>query len=517
MTYISTDGAEYDTTCPAISGIENGSIYHTTQVITVTDKNFESITVNGEPATLDSEGKLALKGNLETTYAIQVMDKAGNVTEYTVTMKVIADITDSIKDITVDDVKSDDKETIETVIKNIKEELINDDLTDEEKAELEDEKQKAEDLIKKIEEAIGSTETDNIDKVKDITSENVETKDKSDLEKAKDELEKALDDYKDNLTDDEKKDIQDEIDRIEKALEVIDKVEKVEDLINKFKDVHEPIIDRETFEQVQKLIGKTRRRKPKDENYERNMFCDLLYCADCGRKLWFNIKHDKTDIPFFSCGNYHGNRGTCKSTHYLRADAIEQVVMLELRQLAMFLKDDEETFTELLADKTNKDLLAQKKHRENELQKSVARQKTVENLYERLYEDNISGKVSDEWFMELSHKYEVERMELKSKISALHREISELDGIRENKEHFIRAIRKFMQMDTLTAPLLRELIERIDVYEVKGTGKNRTQQLLIHYKFAGCIDIPEVPNRSNFTQETRKGVAVAYIPKQLTA
>ena len=233
VTYISTDGAEYDTTCPAIGGIENGSIYHTTQVITVTDKNFESITVNGEPATLDSEGKLALNGNLETTYAIHVMDKAGNVTEYIVTMKVIADITDSIKDITVDDVKSDDKETIETVIKNIKEELKNDDLTDEEKAELEDEKQKAEDLIKKIEEAIGSTETDNTDKVKDITSENVETKDKSDLEKAKDELEKALDDYKDNLTDDEKKDIQDEIDRIEKALDVIDKVEKVEDLINK--------------------------------------------------------------------------------------------------------------------------------------------------------------------------------------------------------------------------------------------------------------------------------------------
>ena len=232
-TYISTDGAEYDTTCPAIGGIENGSIYNTTQVITVTDKNFESITVNGEPATLDSEGKLALNGNLETTYAIHVMDKAGNVTEYIVTMKVIADITDSIKDITVDDVKSDDKETIETVIKNIKEELKNDDLTDEEKAELEDEKQKAEDLIKKIEEAIGSTETDNTDKVKDITSENVETKDKSDLEKAKDELEKALDDYKDNLTDDEKKDIQDEIDRIEKALDVIDKVEKVEDLINK--------------------------------------------------------------------------------------------------------------------------------------------------------------------------------------------------------------------------------------------------------------------------------------------
>ena len=284
-----------------------------------------------------------------------------------------------------------------------------------------------------------------------------------------------------------------------------------------FKNVHEPIIDRETFEQVQKLIGKTRRRKPKDENYERNMFCDLLYCADCGRKLWFNIKHDKTDIPFFSCGNYHGNRGTCKSTHYLRADAIEQVVTLELRKMAKFLQNDEEAFATLLADKTNKDICGQKKHKENELQKSVARQKAVATLYERLYEDNVSGKVTDEWFMQLSHKYEVERMELKEKIYDLQTEIQELDGIRQNKEHFIRAIRKFMQMDTLTAPLLKELIERIDVYEVKGTGKNRTQQLEIHYKFVGCIDIPEVPTHSNYTQETRKGVAVEYLPKPLSA
>ena len=127
-----------------------------------------------------------------------------------------------------------------------------------------------------------------------------------------------------------------------------------------FKDVHEPIIDRETFEQVQKFIGKTRRRNPKPENWERNMFCDLLYCADCGKKLWFNIKHDKEDIPFFMCGNYHGNRGTCSSTHYLRADAIEQVVMLELRRLSKCLCDDEESFATLLANKTNADILKEK-------------------------------------------------------------------------------------------------------------------------------------------------------------
>ncbi len=284
-----------------------------------------------------------------------------------------------------------------------------------------------------------------------------------------------------------------------------------------FKNKHEPIIDRETFEQVQKLIGKTRRRKPKDTNYERNMFCDLLYCADCGRKLWFNIKHDKVDIPFFSCGNYHGNRGTCKSTHYLRADAIEQVVTLELRRLSEFLQADEEAFATLLADKTNKDLIRQKKHKESELQKAIVRSKMVATLYEKVYEDNAMGKVTDEGFMQLSHKYGAEKLELKAKIAALRQEIDELEGIRQNKEHFIDAIRKFMQMETLTAPLLKELIERIDVYEVEGTGKNKTQRLMIHYKFVGCIDVPETSHRSYYEEETRKGVAVKYIPKPIPA
>ena len=284
-----------------------------------------------------------------------------------------------------------------------------------------------------------------------------------------------------------------------------------------FKDVHEPIIDRETFEQVQKLVGKTRRRQPKADNWERNMFCDLLYCADCGRKLWFNINHDKVDIPFFSCGNYHGRRGTCKSTHYLRADAIEQVVMLELRRLTSFLKDDEETFAELLAQKTNKDILTEKKQTEAELQKSVARIETVSRMYEKLYEDNAAGKVTDEWFMQLSHKYEVERFELKNKIAELNERISSIGTMQQNKGHFIEAVRKFMEMDHLTSSLLRELIERIDVHEVEGTGKNRTQRIVIHYRFVGYIEIPDSAFKSNFKENTRQGVAVEYIPKAALA
>ena len=279
-----------------------------------------------------------------------------------------------------------------------------------------------------------------------------------------------------------------------------------------FKNVHEPIIDREVFEAVQKLISKTKRRAPKKENSEKNMFCDLLYCADCGSKLWSHVNTVNKNIQYFSCSNYKTDtRGTCKTRHYIRADAIEQVVMLELRRMAQFLQDDEEAFAELLAQKTNKDILKEQKYLEEELRKSVARNEKVSGLYEKLYEDNVSGKVTDEWFMQLSHKYEVERMELKAKIAELRKKISNIGTMQQNKENFINAIRRFMEMKKLTAPLLRELIDKITVYETEGAGKNRSQRVMIHYKFIGYIEIPECGK--NYRADTRKGVAVEYITK----
>ena len=85
------------------------------------------------------------------------------------------------------------------------------------------------------------------------------------------------------------------------------------------------------------------------------------------------------------------------------------------------------------------------------------------------------------------------------------------------KEKFIAAVRKFMQMDKLTAPLLRELIDRIDVYEVTGSGKNRRQQIKIHYKFVGYLELPNFSRLRNYCEETRKGVAVEYVPNALLA
>lgn len=277
-----------------------------------------------------------------------------------------------------------------------------------------------------------------------------------------------------------------------------------------FRDVHEPIIDRETFERVQQLTENTKRRSPKPENGGKNMFADLLYCADCGSKLWFHVNTINKDIHFFSCSNYKTDtRGTCETRHYIRADAIEQVVLLELRKMARFLLDDEEKFADMLAQKTNADMQTEKRYMEAELQKAMARSEKVVLLYEKLYEDNAIGKVTDEWFMQMSHKYEVERMELKAKIAELRDKLDSLGRTTQNKDRFIAAIRKFVEMEHLTAPLLRKLIDRIVVYETEGTGKNRSQRIVIHYKFVGVIEIPACPN--NYTADTRKGVAVSYV------
>ena len=210
-------------------------------------------------------------------------------------------------------------------------------------------------------------------------------------------------------------------------------------------------------------------------------------------------------------------RGECPGRHYVRADAVEQVVMLELRRMAEFLESDEEAFAELLAQKTDKELMKEKRHDEEELQKAIMRNDTVAKLYEKLYEDNATGKVSDEWFMQLSHKYEVERLELKAKIKTLRQKLSECGQCERDRDTFTSAIRRFMRMDRLTAPLLRELIDHIDVFETEGKGKNRTQIIVIYYRFVGYVEIPEVSQRPNIVADTRKGVAVEYLTEPKTA
>ena len=279
-----------------------------------------------------------------------------------------------------------------------------------------------------------------------------------------------------------------------------------------FKDVHEPIIDRETWERVQELTKNSKRRKPKNENVKKSIFTNLLYCGDCGHKLWFNINKQNPSIRFYSCSNYKGLRGTCESTHYVREDSLEQVVKMELFKLATYLDHDENAFAELLEHKSNKDSMAERKAAESALAAATARSQELLRLYERVYEDNVNGKVTDDWFMRLSHKYEVEQEELKKQMFDLKNKLERLDTAQNSSGNFIRAIRKFMTMQTLTPIVLQELIDKIEVFPIEGTGKNRTQRLVIHYRFVGCIDLPSIVPKHTYKLDSRQGVAIEYLP-----
>lgn len=282
-----------------------------------------------------------------------------------------------------------------------------------------------------------------------------------------------------------------------------------------FKDVHEPIISREDFEIVQKLAGNVKRRPPKPENGDKNIFCDLLYCADCGKKLWYHTNTNNSNIHYFSCSNYVKDyRGTCPTRHYIRVEGVEQVVIRELARLAAYLEEDEEAFVELLAKKSEKDAQMERKLLQNELQSSIARNEAVARLFEKLYEDNATGKVTDDWFMQLSHKYEMERVALKERINEIQIKLHDMDHHKQGYERFVSIIRKLLDMEVLTFPILRELIDRIEVYEAEGTGKSRTQRIAIYYRFVGYLELPAGKINPHYTADLRRGVAIEYIPKQ---
>lgn len=234
-TIVGSDGVVFDLTAPAITGVTNGGTYYTTQSVTVADANLATVTVNG---VADHE-TLTLAGNVAQTYTIVATDKAGNSTTLTVTMKPIASLAHPIKGITADTVTSKDQAAIESVKADT--EAVNTEYaTDAEKAELKEILDTCNALLAKIEESAQAGNTENTDKVEDITADNVKPEDKDDLISAKEDLEDALDNFGDNYTQEEKQALEDKLDQINQALESIEKAESVQDAIAALPDTVEP-------------------------------------------------------------------------------------------------------------------------------------------------------------------------------------------------------------------------------------------------------------------------------------
>lgn len=282
-----------------------------------------------------------------------------------------------------------------------------------------------------------------------------------------------------------------------------------------FKDVHEPIIERAVFEQVRQKRGKIRKRRTSEG--ERNMFSGLLICADCGSNLHFHFNQGNPEIKYFNCSNYKGNRGTCTATHYVRVDFLEQVVLGEIRRLTKFASLYEDDFVKAVIGHSQQADELDRKLKEKELKALFARDEELDGLFERVYEDNVSGKLSEERFLKMSRRYEDEQKELAEKIKALRAEIEKQGSRSMTTDMFISLIRKYTRARKLTPRMLNELVERIEVFHAEKVDGVWQQRLRIHYNCVGEIEIPKVLPLPvpDVSVNTRKGVVVSYAPSEI--
>ena len=277
-----------------------------------------------------------------------------------------------------------------------------------------------------------------------------------------------------------------------------------------FKDVHEPIIERAVFEQVQQKRGKMRKRQAKDG--ERSMFSGLLVCADCGSNLHFHFNQGNPEIKYFNCSNYKGNRGTCGSTHYIRVDFLEQVVLGEIRRLTKYAGLYEDDFLKEVIGHSRQAEETERRLKEKELKSLLARDDELDGLFERIYEDNVSGKLSDDRFAKMSRRYEEEQKELSEKIKKLRSEIEKQSSRATSTDMFVSIVRKYTRARKLTPRMLNELVEKIEVYNAEKIDGEWVQRLRIHYNCVGEMNIPNEPALPipAVTVNTRKGVFVSY-------
>lgn len=280
-----------------------------------------------------------------------------------------------------------------------------------------------------------------------------------------------------------------------------------------FRNVHEPIIDRATWEKIQEKRGKIRKRKCQDG--EVNMFSGLLVCADCGSNLHFHFNQGNHDIRYFNCSNYNSARGTCQSTHYIRVDFLEQVVLGEIRRLTRFASRYENDFVNAVMGHSQQAIAEEQQYRQKELSKLLARDKELDKLFERIYEDNVAGKITDERYARMARSYEQEQAELAGRIQEVKAELDRCSGQSMTTDMFIATVRKYTRARKLTPRMLNELIQRIEVHQAEKVNGVQVQRLTIHYNCVGTLEIPqELPalDMPKVLLKTRKGVRLLYEP-----
>ena len=283
-----------------------------------------------------------------------------------------------------------------------------------------------------------------------------------------------------------------------------------------FLNVHEAIIDRQTWEKVQALQKGTRRKKP-TVTQEPSVFSGLLKCPECGGNLNFHFNQNNHDIKFFSCQNHNSGYRKCSKTHYIRLDFLEQVVLYEVKRLACFASEYEKDFIKVMIGHSAKVAENATLRKQRELDALTARDRELDMLFERLYEDNVAGKIDDARFAKMSKRYEQEQGENAKKIKALRLELKKDESKRMDIDDFLETVRRYTDATTITKRMVAELIDHIEVYHAEKQDGVTNQRVVIHYNCIGAFDVPDrrkIPE-ADIIMETRKGVALSYAPEQV--
>ena len=283
-----------------------------------------------------------------------------------------------------------------------------------------------------------------------------------------------------------------------------------------FLNVHEPIIDRVTWEKVQALQKGTRRKKP-TVTQEPSVFSGRLKCPECGGNLNFHFNQKNHDIKYFSCQNHNSGLRKCSATHYIRLDFLEQVVLYEVNRLAAFAYEYKHDFVKAMLGRSAKVAENDRTRKQRELNALLTRDKELDMLFERLYEDNVAGKIDDARFAKMSKRYEQEQGENAGKIKALRLELKKVEGQQMDMEDFLQMVRRYTHVTKITRRMVSELIDHIDVYHAEKQDGVTNQRIVIHYNCIGAFEVPDrkkIPE-ADIIMETRKGVAVSYAPSQV--
>ena len=263
-----------------------------------------------------------------------------------------------------------------------------------------------------------------------------------------------------------------------------------------FEGTHEAIIDKETWEIVQK--SREHRRRPTKMG-EMGLFSGLAYCADCGAKLYHHRSITLTkEQESYICSNYQ-SRKKC-TAHYIRAVVLEQLVLQNLQRVVAYAQEDENEFVRRVMENKTAVQRAEQEQAKRKLEKQERRISELDRIIQQLYEDRVSGALSAERFAKLSGGYEKEQEELKQSAKELQAIVNTIETQAVNVQSFLKIVRKYTAPTELTPALLREFVEKIVVHAPDKSSGHRTQRIDVHYNFIGEIDFS--PEYSQVSRQT---------------